>query len=163
MRETRVRSWVGKIPRRRKWQPTPVFLPGESHGQRSLVGYHPWGLKESDMAERLARIHVKEEAMSPWRREVSPKERHPGGMLSSEGPPREASQLPGQDGGTLAGADAGRRTQVQEGQQGVLYPETPPQSASSGGGGRRDPRVVGGSPLPRGSSAIQPFRWSVLP
>ena len=30
--------WVGKIPRRRKWQPTPVFLPGESHGQRSLVG-----------------------------------------------------------------------------------------------------------------------------
>ena len=127
------------------------------------MGYHPWGLKESDMAERLARIHVKEEAMSPWRREVSPKERHPGGMLSSEGPPREASQLPGQDGGTLAGADAGRRTQVQEGQQGVLYPETPPQSASSGGGGRRDPRVVGGSPLPRGSSAIQPFRWSVLP
>ena len=35
-------SWVGKIPYRRKWQPTPVFLPGESHGQRSLVGYSPW-------------------------------------------------------------------------------------------------------------------------
>ena len=35
--------WVGKIPWRRKWQPTPVFLPGESHGQRSLVGYSPWG------------------------------------------------------------------------------------------------------------------------
>ena len=33
--------WVGKIPWRRKWQPTPVFLPGESHGQRSLVGYSP--------------------------------------------------------------------------------------------------------------------------
>ena len=40
-------------PWRRKWQPTPVFLPGESHGQRSLVGYSPWGRKESDMAERL--------------------------------------------------------------------------------------------------------------
>ena len=38
---------------RRKWQPTPVFLPGESHGQRSLVGYSPWGLKESDRTERL--------------------------------------------------------------------------------------------------------------
>ena len=33
--------WVGKIPWRRKWQPTPVFLPGESHGKRSLVGYSP--------------------------------------------------------------------------------------------------------------------------
>ena len=35
--------WVGEIPWRRKWQPTPVFLPGKSHGQRSLVGYNPWG------------------------------------------------------------------------------------------------------------------------
>ena len=40
--------WVGKIPWRRAWQPTPVFLPGESHGQRSLVGYSPWGHRESD-------------------------------------------------------------------------------------------------------------------
>ena len=39
----RIDSWVGKIPWRRKWQPAPVFLPGESHGQRSLVGYSPWG------------------------------------------------------------------------------------------------------------------------
>ena len=38
---------------RRKWQPTPVFLPGEFHGQRSLVGYSPWGRKESDTTERL--------------------------------------------------------------------------------------------------------------
>ena len=37
--------WVGKSPWRRKWPPTPVFLPGESHGQRSLVGYSPWGCK----------------------------------------------------------------------------------------------------------------------
>ena len=46
--------WVGKIPWRRVWQPTPVFLPRESHGQRSLVGYSPWGHKESDMTERLS-------------------------------------------------------------------------------------------------------------
>ena len=38
--------WVRKIPRRRKWLPAPVFLPGEFHGQRSLVGYSPWGRKE---------------------------------------------------------------------------------------------------------------------
>ena len=43
--------WVGKIPQGREWQPTPVVLPGGSHGQRSLVGYSPWGLKESDMTE----------------------------------------------------------------------------------------------------------------
>ena len=35
-------AWVRKIPWRRKWQPTPVFLPGKSHGQRSLMGYRPW-------------------------------------------------------------------------------------------------------------------------
>ena len=39
---------AGKIPCRRAWQPTPVFLPGESHAQRSLEGYSPWGHKESD-------------------------------------------------------------------------------------------------------------------
>ena len=45
--------WVRKIPWRRKWQSTPVLLPGESHGGRSLVGYSPWGRKESDTTERL--------------------------------------------------------------------------------------------------------------
>ena len=43
--------WVGKIPWRRKWQATPVFLPGKPHGQSSLVGYSPWGWKESDKTE----------------------------------------------------------------------------------------------------------------
>ena len=43
--------WVGKIPWRRAWQPIPVFLPGKSHGQRSLAGYSPWDPKELDMAE----------------------------------------------------------------------------------------------------------------
>ena len=45
--------WVRKISWRRKWQPTPVLLPEKSYGQRSLVGYSPWGRKESDMTERL--------------------------------------------------------------------------------------------------------------
>ena len=40
---------VGKIPWRREWQSTPVFLPGESQGPRSLVGYSPWGCKELNM------------------------------------------------------------------------------------------------------------------
>ena len=40
--------WVRKIPWRREWLPSAVFLPGESHGQRSLVGYSLWGHKESD-------------------------------------------------------------------------------------------------------------------
>ena len=42
-----------KIPWRTEWLPIPVFLPGESHGQRSLAGYSPWDSKESDMTERL--------------------------------------------------------------------------------------------------------------
>ena len=45
--------WVGKILWRRKWQPTPVPLPGKSHGWRSVVDYSPWGHKESDTTERL--------------------------------------------------------------------------------------------------------------
>ena len=49
----RFNPWVRKIPWRRKWQPTLVFLPGESHGQKSLADYSLWGLKELDMTERL--------------------------------------------------------------------------------------------------------------
>ena len=47
-------SWFREIPRRREWQPTPVFLPGKSHAQRSLVVSSPWGCKELDMTERLS-------------------------------------------------------------------------------------------------------------
>ena len=43
--------WARKIPWRRNWQPTPVFLPGKSHGWRSLGGYGPWSCKESNMTE----------------------------------------------------------------------------------------------------------------
>ena len=45
MQETQFNPWVGKMPWRREWLPTPVFLPGEFHGQRSLTGYCPWGHK----------------------------------------------------------------------------------------------------------------------
>ena len=45
--------WDGKIPWRRKWQTTAELLPGKPHGQRSLVGYSPWGLKELDTTEQL--------------------------------------------------------------------------------------------------------------
>ena len=54
--------WMGKIPWRRKWQLTPVFLPGESHEQRSLAGYGPWSQRESDTTERqtllLSHFHL---------------------------------------------------------------------------------------------------------
>ena len=45
--------WVGKIPWRREWLPTPVFLPGGFPGERSLVGYSPWNCKELDTTEQL--------------------------------------------------------------------------------------------------------------
>ena len=54
---------IGKIPWRRKWQPTPVFLPRESNGQRSLVNYSPWGCKELDMTEELS-THMAQENSS---------------------------------------------------------------------------------------------------
>ena len=51
-------TWVEKIPWRRAWLPTPVFLPGEPHRQRSLVGYIPRGPKESDTTERRSTAHT---------------------------------------------------------------------------------------------------------
>ena len=46
--------WVGKTPWRRKWQPSPVFLPGKFQGQRNVEGYSPWSHKESDATEQLS-------------------------------------------------------------------------------------------------------------
>ena len=59
----RFSPWVGTIPWRRKWQPTPVFLLEKFHGQRSLAGYSPWGHKELDTSEQMnahtrARTHT---------------------------------------------------------------------------------------------------------
>ena len=52
-RRHRFNPWVRKIPWTRKWQPTPVLLPGKFHGWRNLVGYSPWGHKEPDTTELL--------------------------------------------------------------------------------------------------------------
>ena len=52
-RRPRFNPWVGKIPWRREWQPLDSPMPGESHGQRSLVGYSPWDQKELDMTEHF--------------------------------------------------------------------------------------------------------------
>ena len=51
VQENKFDPWVRKIPWRREWQPTPVLLPGQSHGQRSLVAYSSCSSKESDMTE----------------------------------------------------------------------------------------------------------------
>ena len=53
-----ISPWVRKNPWRRKWLPTTVFLPGEFHGQRSLVSYSPWGRKELDTTEKLTHTHM---------------------------------------------------------------------------------------------------------
>ena len=58
IREHEFDPWVRKIPWRRTWQPTPVFLPGESHGQRSLGYYSPWSHKESDTTEATEHAHM---------------------------------------------------------------------------------------------------------
>ena len=50
--------WIGKVPRRKAWEPTPVFLPGESHGQRSLVGCSSQGHKQSDTTETTKHTHT---------------------------------------------------------------------------------------------------------
>ena len=76
MQETWVRSlgWedpqVGNIPWRRKWQPTPVFLPRISHGQRNLVGYSPWGRKESDTSTHTQSRRRKKCWFNPWDRKI---------------------------------------------------------------------------------------------
>ena len=62
----RFNPWVGKIPWRRAWQPTSVFLPGEFHGERSLAGDSPWGCKESDTTEKLSVFFKKRNIYSFW-------------------------------------------------------------------------------------------------
>ena len=58
-------------PRRRQWHPTPVLLPGKSHGRKSLVGYSPWGCEELDMTERL-HFHFSLFTFMHWRRKWQP-------------------------------------------------------------------------------------------
>ena len=58
VQETKVQSLGGEDPLEKGMAPTPVFLPGELHEQRSLVGYSPWGCKELDTTERLTHFHI---------------------------------------------------------------------------------------------------------
>ena len=62
MQVTWVRSLGLQDPMEKKWQPTPVLVPVEFHGQRSLAGYSPWGCKELDTTERLTHTHYSK----PW-------------------------------------------------------------------------------------------------
>ena len=57
-RRPRFNPWVRKSRWRREWLPTPIFFPGEFHGQRSLVGYNSWGCKGSDTMEQRTLVHV---------------------------------------------------------------------------------------------------------
>ena len=78
MQETRFNPLVRNISWRRECQPTSVFLPGEFHGQRSLVGYSPWGCKESDTTNtftltggpvtKILCVHCKRHRFDPWLR-----------------------------------------------------------------------------------------------
>ena len=58
IQESSFDPWVGKIPGGGKWQPTPVLVPEQSHGQRSLAGDSPWGRTESDTAEATEHAHT---------------------------------------------------------------------------------------------------------
>ena len=58
-------SWVGKIPWRRAWQPTPIILPGEFHEEWSLAVYSPWGHTESETTDRLT-VSLFPPSLSPW-------------------------------------------------------------------------------------------------
>ena len=64
-RKHRFNPWVGKMPRGRKWKPTPVSLPREFHGQRSLADCSPWGHKESDTTEHLS-THIQCNVYLKW-------------------------------------------------------------------------------------------------
>ena len=83
MQRPRFNPWVEKIPWRREQLPTPLFLPRESQGQRSLVGYSPWGCKESDTTERLTlsisiSLVPSQQGTTPISRQTeSPRETHP--------------------------------------------------------------------------------------
>ena len=69
----------GKMPERRKWQPTPIFLPRKSHGQRSLAGYSPRGCKESDTTEGRSTAHKTPGSFLPSTRAAS-SQAHRGGL-----------------------------------------------------------------------------------
>ena len=95
----------GRFPWRRKWQPTPVFLPGESHGQRSLTGYSPWGCKERLILSLFfplqnPRFQI---GFSPWLLTLFASSR----KASAAGAVGGHLQLRGEGGGGSAGSECG--------------------------------------------------------
>ena len=86
--------WVGKIPWRRKWQSTPVLLPGESHGWRSLVSYSPRGCKESDTTEQL---HLTSPHLNATRANAGVWEGGSGGLAQEAGVPGALALAPGEE------------------------------------------------------------------
>ena len=117
-RRHRFNPWIRKIPWRRAWQPTPVLLPGESHGHRSLAGYSPWGHRESDTTDFIRTcappalplssqrpVEARRAKGPAWRwREAS--RRSLGNHVGSFGP----QKIPGP--GRLERGDAGRSWRV---------------------------------------------------
>ena len=70
-RRPRFNPWVGNIPWRKVQQPTPVFFPGESHGWRTLAGYHPQGRKESDTSEHIcSHAHTQFDKIREYKEEI---------------------------------------------------------------------------------------------
>ena len=96
--------WVRTSPGGGQWQPTPVFLPGESHGQRSLVGYSPWGCQKSDMTEQVTHTLLWVVPLGPW-----------GHLLPTNSHRCSAQQTVGLGAGADVAADVeGRVTPVRE-------------------------------------------------
>ena len=77
--ETPIGSLGQETPWRRAWQPTAVYFPGESHGQRNLAGCSPWGHKESDMTEATEHMHKQRERMKEGRGREEGRKRRNGG------------------------------------------------------------------------------------
>ena len=125
----RFNPWVGKIPWRRKWQSTPVLLPGKFHGQRSLVGYSSWGHKELDMTERLHFLK--------------------GQTAKAQEPPRGATPRP------RSGAAAGSYPMPPSPRPGAAAGRSNPTLKARGGGPEDQPHVQGavaaGAGVPRGA------------
>ena len=89
-----VSPWIGKIPWRRGRQPTPVFLPGKSHGQRSLVGYNPNGHKKLDTTEAIEHTRTHAQVLKKLLNWLNLQPRLPKVFLQAISPPRAQIPMP---------------------------------------------------------------------
>ena len=141
--------WVGKIPQRRKWQPTPVLLPGESHGLRSLAGCSPWGRQESDTTEGQNHHHngvEREKESYRWRQKCGPVRsaalrRGPRwGALLCWGDSAHPKFLPGRlQASQTAGCGSTVRVEAGDGPARTAAAETGDTSCSPGAAGQQSP------------------------